>query len=134
MAKYHANGVLVSPEVPSTRSTAKITYNGLLSTSGATEVYAHIGYGQKWEDISDHKMKKTPHGFETSVSIPHHADSLNVCFKDSANNWDNNTGANYSFNVQTTDANYSVEFADEVSTLDNMFDRYRSAISRFFKD
>lgn len=133
MAKYHANGVTISPDVPSTQSRTRISYNGLLSQSGATEVYAHVGYGRRWENATDYKMTKTSHGFEALISIPQHADSLNVCFKDAANNWDNNTGTNYTFNIAPA-VRHSVEFANEVSVWNDVVSRCRSGIARWFDE
>jgi hypothetical protein len=43
-------------------------------------------------------MMRTGMGFETTVPVIK-PDTLNVAFKDCANNWDNNSGMNYSFDV-----------------------------------
>ncbi|WP_425059161.1 hypothetical protein SCACP_38280 [Sporomusa carbonis] len=129
MAKYHANGVFIYPAVPPAQSISRIIYNGLLPKSGATEVYAHVGLGRSWESIRDYKMTKTAHGFEASIPIPPNADILHVCFKDAANNWDNNAGANYSFIVGPPNDNYSLEIADEISIWDDIIDRCRSNLS-----
>jgi len=40
-------------------------------------------------------MSKTKSGFTATIKIDKSA-VLNVCFKDSMNNWDNNNGSNYS--------------------------------------
>lgn len=96
--EYGQNGVAISPEVPRANSEASLQYKGLLAQSGATEVYARIGYGQRWRDEHDYQMWRTQDGFEVNLPISH-ADTLNVCFKDSANHWDNNSGRNYSFDI-----------------------------------
>ena len=129
MVNYHNNGVIIYPAVPSTKSNFQITYNGLLPQNGATEVYAHVGYGRSWENVQDYKMTKTNHGFEVSIPMWQHADSLNICFKDAANNWDNNTGTNYSFVVSNPHVNSSLEFADEISPADDMSVRCRSNLA-----
>ncbi|SMC88240.1 carbohydrate-binding protein [Sporomusa malonica] len=130
MAKCPAkNCVTIHPEVPSNQSIAKITYNGLLPKSGATEVYAHVGYGRMWENTQDYKMTKTAHGFDVLIPIPEHADSLNICFKDAANNWDNNAGTNYSFVISTPSTDHSLEFAAEISMWDNMINHCESNLS-----
>ena len=95
---YVSNGVTVSPSVPSAGEKAKIIYDGLLAKSGATHVYAHVGFGNRWGNSNDIQMLKTATGFEATVPI-YDADTLNVCFKDCAGNWDNNSGKNYSFDV-----------------------------------
>ncbi len=96
-SSYDANGVYISPSTFSVGDRIKITYSGLLANSGAAEVYAHIGFGaSKWQDITDIKMTKTSKGFEATVPVSS-TSTLNVAFKDNANNWDNNSGSNYCF-------------------------------------
>lgn len=95
---YLANGVSIAPSTPSVGGSAKITYDGLLSKSGATHVIAHVGFGSQWNNVYDYKMSKTATGFEVTVPVAT-GDTLNVCFKDCADNWDNNTGKNYSFDI-----------------------------------
>lgn len=113
--KYSSMGVTISPATPSEQSIVRITYNGLLVQRGATDVFAHVGYGYKWEKANDYKMLKTPDGFEVSIDIPRYTDRVNICFKDTANNWDNNAGANYSFEVRPLDVKYSFDYEHEVS-------------------
>jgi hypothetical protein len=96
--EYVENGVAISPSVPSVGEKVQIVYDGLLSKSGATHVYAHVGYGSRWENAQDIPMMKTGMGFETTLPVLK-PDTINVCFKDCANHWDNNSGLNYSFDV-----------------------------------
>lgn len=90
---YTANGLTVNPTKFSSGDKIKVTYNGLLSECGANEVYAHIGWGDSWEDVKDVKMSKTKSGFTATITAYNSA--LNICFKDTYNNWDNNNGNNY---------------------------------------
>ena len=113
--KYYTMGVSISPAFPSEQSIVRITYNGLLVQKGAADVFAHVGYGYKWEKANDYKMSKTSHGYEVSIDIPRYTDRLNICFKDTANNWDNNAGANYSFEVCSLNVNFSFDYEHEVS-------------------
>lgn len=96
--KYSLNGITIAPAIPSVGEKIKITYNGLLAKSGATEVYAHIGFGDKWAYNNDYKMNKTANAFETTIQISS-PKSINICFRDSAFNWDNNSGKNYNFDI-----------------------------------
>ena len=90
---YKSNGITISPTKFSAGDKIKITYTGMLSQNGATEVFAHIGWGNSWNNISDIKMSKTKSGFTaTLVASDSH---LNVCFKDMCENWDNNNGNDY---------------------------------------
>jgi hypothetical protein len=88
---YAKNGISVEKK----KQGIKLTYDGLLAKSGADVVYASYGYGDKWLSRAIHEMHRTGHGFE--ITIPTNENVTNVVFKDSANNWDNNSGRNYSF-------------------------------------
>lgn len=96
--EYLKNGVSISPSIPSAGDKAKIEYSGLLAQSGAHHVYAHVGYGSKWDNLYDYPMSRTDKGFEVNIPVLK-ADMLNICFKDCANNWDNNAGKNYTFDT-----------------------------------
>jgi hypothetical protein len=77
----------------------RITYNGLLSRSGAQEVYAVVGYGSNdnWQDVKTYPMDNAGgNTFEFSVPAEEN-EQVNIVFKDNAGNWDNNTGKNNSF-------------------------------------
>lgn len=77
----------------------KLTYEGLLSNSGADGVYAVVSYGnnQNWDNAEYYPMSKTrAQSFEVQFPITKWG-NINVAFKDSANNWDNNNGMNYTF-------------------------------------
>ncbi|MBP2655736.1 MAG: Carbohydrate binding domain (family 25) [Firmicutes bacterium] len=95
--EYVNNGVTISPAIPSPYDDVELSYSGLLIQSGATEVYAHIGFGDTWANSSEYKLEKSGHQYKTKIYIPSNAENLNVCFKDAADNWDNNSGTNYSF-------------------------------------
>lgn len=96
--EYLANGVIISPTNPHPGEAVTISYNGLLPKSGASSVFARVGTGFDWQNQYDIQMTRTPVGFETTVTAGNH-DTLCVAFKDSANNWDNNQGLNYNFNI-----------------------------------
>lgn len=96
---YTNEGVVITPAKPAIGDKVKILYDGILAKSGATDIYAHVGYGHAFENPNDIKMTPTSVGFE--VTIPAlKSDILSVCFKDNANNWDNNAGNNYLFNIE----------------------------------
>lgn len=96
--EYLANGVIISPTNPHPGEAVKVSYNGLLSISGASNVHARVGFGFEWQNTQDVQMTRTPVGFEATVTANNH-DTLCMAFKDSANNWDNNNGLNYNFNI-----------------------------------
>jgi len=80
---------------PSFGNQVNIAYNGLLSRSGAEEVYVHCGYGDpnSWRDTQTLRMDRSSSGFEKTIPMRNHTAAF--CFKDSAHNWDNNSGHNW---------------------------------------
>jgi len=97
-----SDNVIVSSTASEANDTFKITYNGLLVRNGATEVYARVGFGDSWEHCREYQMSRTSQGFETLIKLPKGTYTLNICFRDSAGNWDNNSGAYYSYDFQLT--------------------------------
>lgn len=95
---YINNGVFLSPATPSAGDKVKIVYDGLLAKSGATDVFVRVGFGSRWENTYDYRMTRSDMGFEATIPVAK-SDTMNMCFKDCANNWDNNSGRNYSFDV-----------------------------------
>lgn len=94
---YIPNGVKLDTEGGKLR----LSYNGLLAKSGAQDVYAVVNYGSNkyWDDVKYYPMNNVGRNtFEALLPINGDT-SINVAFKDGANNWDNNSGKNYSFNV-----------------------------------
>ena len=92
--KYSYSNVCIKPNEFTIGDKVKLVYKGLLFKNKSSEVYAHIGYGSNWDDLSDIKMNKTKSGFEAEIIITC-AESLNVAFKDDTDNWDNNSNKNY---------------------------------------
>lgn len=98
-SNYSLNGIFLSPSIPTSGDKVKVTYDGLLAKSGATDLSARIGFGDDWKNLNEYRMTKSSDGFYVSIPVIN-ANTLNVCFKDSANNWDNNSGNNYIFEIK----------------------------------
>lgn len=96
---YPKNGVVIVPNVLAEGDRATILYEGILHNSGADSVYMHVGYGEDWKNTTDVQMRRTSEGFEGEIQVKSN-DKLCMAFKDSAGNWDNNGGRNYTFEVQ----------------------------------
>jgi len=96
----YPGGVTVDPVPITVGEEVTILYNGLLAQSGADQVYLHCGYGSAdaWTDVKDYKMEKTDRGWVKKFKVENPT-RLNFCFKDSASNWDNNNGINWSFEI-----------------------------------
>lgn len=95
---YEDYGVILSKKTLYNGDRLKITYNGLLVQAGAENVYLHSGYGSDWSNSSYIQMQKTQDGFSAEVEVLE-GNTLELCFKDSADNWDNNSGNNYLFKI-----------------------------------
>ena len=79
--------------------TAKLTYKGTLATNGAEEIYVHYGFGLLWENLQETKLTKTSENtFEADITMSNN-DSINFCFRDNNNSWDNNETKNYSYDI-----------------------------------
>ncbi len=78
----------------------KIKYRGHLVSAGADQIWLHTGYGASdWQDVNDYQMSRAVDGFEQSMDINREG-QFNICFKDSANNWDNNNMLNWSYQIR----------------------------------
>ena len=77
----------------------KISYTGLLFQNGSEEVYLHYGFGLNWDNLGEIKMEKTELGFQAEIKLLS-SDTLNFCFRNSNNEWDNNENANYIFPIE----------------------------------
>ena len=77
----------------------KISYMGSLYQNGAEEVYLHYGFGLNWDNVSEVKMEKTELGFQCEIDVLE-SETLNLCYRNEKNEWDNNNGENYVFNIE----------------------------------
>ena len=80
-------------------SVVKISYTGRFFQDGSENVTVHYGFGNNWDKLTDIEMKKTELGFQAEIKLEN-AEELNLCFKNNKNEWDNNEGKNYSFQVE----------------------------------
>ena len=92
---YSNSGV----EIHDTRNTLRVLYSGILAKNGAKEIYAVIGYGDnlQWENVQEYPMHKLS-GKKYELIFPvTRSGEINIAFKDSSENWDNNSGRNFTF-------------------------------------
>ena len=80
-------------------SNVKISYTGKLFQNGSEEVFIHYGFGDNWDNVSDIPMNKTELGFQAELQL-NNSDKLNLCFRNSNNEWDNNNNENYTFTIE----------------------------------
>ena len=96
-------------------STVKISYTGRFFEDGSDEVFIHYGFGENWDGLSEVKMEKTELGFQTEITL-NESNTFNFCFKNGNNEWDNNDGQNYIFDIESpcldlvvTDNSYGID-------------------------
>lgn len=80
-------------------TSVKISYTGKLFQENSEEVYLHYGFGLNWDNLNEIKMVKTDLGFQAEIELIS-SETLNFCFKDSNNVWDNNDTQNYIFPIE----------------------------------
>ncbi|MHB1418510.1 MAG: carbohydrate-binding protein [Bacillota bacterium] len=95
-------GVVVDPVPVTAGEEVTVLYYGLLSDSGADQVWLHTGYGNahQWQQVHDYRMEHTGRGWVKTFPAEGPG-QLNFCFKDSASNWDNNSGVNWTYQVHS---------------------------------
>ena len=80
-------------------SNVKISYTGKFFQDGSEQVFIHYGFGLNWDNVNDVEMQKTELGFQTEIQIGE-GETFNFCFRNNLNEWDNNEGQNYIFNIE----------------------------------
>jgi hypothetical protein len=100
LPEYNNQGIDVTPTPITTGQNVRVNYDGLLSRSGANQVYLHAGFGldNQWNDVKNLKMSKVQNTWQADVEMDTD-DRFYFCFHDNAGNWDNNSGSNWSFEV-----------------------------------
>ena len=104
----YPHGVVVDPTPITAGEEVTVFYNGSLGKEGRGQVYLHYGYGghNKWRNVSDIRMEKTGWGWVSSIRMPEHEGRFNLCFRDGTQNWDNNQGTNWSFEIHNGSQRY----------------------------
>ncbi len=77
----------------------KISYTGKFFQDNSTNVYIHYGFGNEWEGLVDAEMVKTELGFQIEIDLID-SPTFNFCLKNENDEWDNNNGENYIFQIE----------------------------------
>ena len=94
-------------------TSVKISYTGKLFQENCEEVYIHYGFGINWDNLNEVKMVKTELGFQAEIEL-FSADTLNFCFRDNNNVWDNNNLENYIFPIEKVELALVVQEDNEL--------------------
>lgn len=92
----------------------KVSYTGKLFQENCEEVYIHYGFGINWDNLNEVKMEKTELGFQAEIELIS-SDTLNFCFRDANNVWDNNDLENYVFPIEKVELSLVVQNDNNVS-------------------
>ncbi|HOM03016.1 MAG TPA: carbohydrate-binding protein [Acetivibrio sp.] len=92
---YSNNGV----EIQDARNVFRLVYSGILAKNNPENLYAVIGYGNNlaWEDVESYTMRKIGDQKYELLFPVNRTGNINMAFKDDNDNWDNNSGMNYTF-------------------------------------
>ncbi len=112
-------------------SKLKISYVGTLYQNASEEVFLHYGFGVNWDNVSDLKMQKTELGFQCEIEIIE-SDLLNLCFRNSNNEWDNNNGKNYSFTIEKIEKDEPEEEGTALIITKNSDMQIRKSLSKTY--
>ena len=81
------------------KNKVKISYTGTLFQNNSEVVFAHYGFGNNWENVTEIEMEKTELGFQTEIELGE-GETFNLCFRTGNGEWDNNEGENYIFTLE----------------------------------
>lgn len=97
------DGVALNPIPVTQGDEVTVLYYGTLA-DGADQLYLHCGYGdaKNWHQIQDLRMEQTDRGWAATFHVKD-TSQMNFCFKDSANNWDNNGGMDWTVGIHRGD-------------------------------
>ncbi len=80
-------------------TTVKISYTGKFFQDGSKNVSIRYGFGNNWDNLVEAEMEKTELGFQIEVELLDE-ETFNFCIKNEKDEWDNNNGNNYIFNIE----------------------------------
>ena len=89
-------------------TTVKISYTGKLFQDGSEEVFVQYGLGNNWDNLNEIEMEKTELGFQAEIELVSD-ETLNLCFRNSNNEWDNNEGQNFIFPIEKAELSLVVK-------------------------
>lgn len=113
----------------------KVSYTGKFYQGNNDKVFIHYGYGKNWENVQEVEMKKTDLGYQTELNLKGN-ETINFCFKNQNNEWDNNLGKNYIFNIEKASSNNlgktTVGSAEKASFFGKTFGEEKSFSDVYF--
>ncbi len=103
-----AEGVSISPSLPSTGKPVTVEYSGILANQSDLTLCVAYGTGpSKFTSQQDFTMHKGQSNWSTCFEVSQNTDTINFAFKDKQGNLDNNNGQYYSSPVDTDNMSYA---------------------------
>lgn len=99
-------GIFMEPTPITVGDEVRMKYQGKLATKGVDNIYLRAGYGVgDWTDVQDIKMKRGRDGSWSASLVANDPTRLNFCFHDGNDQWDNNAGRDWSYEVHNGELN-----------------------------
>lgn len=92
--------VVCTPDPADTGDHVHVTYQGLLRDAGAKEVYLHYSFDGWSRPANTIPMQHWDNGDFVADVRADGTREMNLCFKDAVDNWDNNSGKNWSLRLR----------------------------------
>lgn len=77
----------------------KISYTGKFFQNNSEKVTIRYGFDSNWEEAREEQMTKTELGYQIEIELLD-KETFNFCLKNENDEWDNNDGENYVFNIE----------------------------------
>lgn len=94
----------------------KISYTGKFFQEKAEKVYIRYGFGEDWEGLVEHEMTPSELGFQIELELID-SSTFNFCFKNEKDEWDNNNGENYIFEIEHPETALILASMDELGLM-----------------
>lgn len=104
-------------------SKVKISYTGRFFQDQSEEVFLHYGFGLEWDHLNEIKMEKTDLGFQAEIDLVP-SDTLNFCFRNNKEEWDNNEYQNYIFPIEKVSTDLVVQEDQALSRTNHLRKTY----------
>jgi len=103
-----ADGVSISPSLPSTGKLVTVEYSGILARKSDLTLCVAYGTGpDKFTSQEYFRMHKGQNKWSASFDVSENTDTINFGFKDEQGNYDNNNGQYYRSPVDTDNMSYA---------------------------
>ncbi len=103
-----AEGVAISPSLPSAGKPVTIEYSGILANKSNLTLCVAYGTGpDRFTSQEDFNMHRGQNKWSASFDVSKNTDTINFAFKDEQGNFDNNNGQYYSSPVDTENMSYA---------------------------